>query len=75
MGGSSGSAGSQVFLMHQNISIVTTAVAIPTGIRIPLDVFWKLNIARAMKNPQALFQWISLIQKVKYQDINNVRPH
>ena len=56
MGGSSGSAGSQVFLMHQNISIVTTAVAIPTGIRIPLDVFWKLNIARAMKNPQALFQ-------------------
>jgi hypothetical protein len=63
MGSSSGSAGSQVFLMHQTISIVTTAVAIPTGIRIPLVVFWKLNIDRATKNPHALFQRISPMQK------------
>ena len=41
--------------MHQIISVATIPAAIPTAIQIPHDVFWKLNINKATKNPQALF--------------------
>jgi hypothetical protein len=61
MGSSSDTTESQVFVMHHMISIATTPAAIPTGIQIPLDVFWKLNNNRATKNPHALFQRISPI--------------
>ena len=63
-GSSPRSSGSQVFEIHQTMRTVTIPAAVPTGIQIFLDVFWKLNINRATKNPQALFKRVNTLQRV-----------
>ena len=63
-GSSSRFSESQVLKIHQSMRIVTIPAAVPTGIQIFLDVFWKLNIKRATKNPQALFKRINTLQRV-----------
>ena len=54
-----------MFLRHQIVDITTTPAAVPTGIQIPLDVSWKLNINRATKKLQTLLKQISTIQRVE----------
>jgi hypothetical protein len=50
--------------MHQTMRTVTIPAAVPTLIQIFLDIFWKLNINSATKNPHALFNRISPLQRV-----------
>ena len=44
---------------------VTIAAADPTPRQIVLGMFWKLNINRETKSPNALFKQISNLQKSK----------
>ena len=63
-GSSPRSPGSQVLKIHQTMRTVIIPAAVPTGIQIFLEVFWKLNINRATKNPQALFKRVNTLQRV-----------
>jgi hypothetical protein len=63
-GSPSRSSESQVFAMHQIMRTVTIPAAVPTVAQIVLDMFWKLNISRATKKPQALFKRVSTLQRV-----------
>ena len=63
-GSSSRSSESHVFTMHQTMRVVTIPAAVPTLRQIVLDMFWKLNINKATKNPHALFKRISDLKRV-----------